>query len=285
MPQTIAIIGLGLIGGSLAKAVKLHTPHRVHGIDHDADTLAATLGSGAVDDAGTSAHAERLLADADIVIVALSPDATVEWVERYVGAIRENAVVTDVCGVKRHIIQHLAPLCSAHDLRYVPGHPMAGRERGGFANSDAELFKNCSYIFTPDEHTDSDALETLRTLVTDLGAARVTITTAEHHDRMIAFTSQLPHVLAGAYVKSDTSAGHVGYSAGSYRDVSRVAAVDETLWSRLLQLNRDNLTTEIDTLITHLTQYRNALTTDDANTIASVIRDGRERKLEIDGVT
>lgn len=155
---------------------------------------------------------------------------------------------------------------------------MAGKEHSGFSNADAGLFQGASYILTPEKDTPPAALSLLQELASALGCGRITVTTPDHHDRMIAFTSQLPHVLAGAYVKSPRCPEHNGYSAGSYRDVSRVATVDEKLWSQLFLLNADHLTEEIDTLIANLTACRDAVAAGDHSRLEDVLRRGREIK-------
>lgn len=269
--STIAIAGLGLIGGSMALALRRSGPHTLYGIDTDANTLAAALDKGAVDKAG----GPELLRDADILILALSPEAAIAFLRENAGLMKAGALVTDVCGVKRAVVEALTPVCQEHGLSFIGGHPMAGKEKSGFAAADAGLFKGASYILTPTEDTPEQAVETMRALATSLGCARLTVTSPTRHDRMIAFTSQLPHVLAGAYVKSPCCPFHNGFSAGSYRDVSRVASVDEKLWSQLFLLNADDLCAEIDTLIEHLTDCREAVASGDRERVEAVLREGR----------
>lgn len=269
--STIAIAGLGLIGGSMALALRRSGPHTLYGIDTDDHTLAAALDKGAVDKAG----GPELLRDADILILALSPEAAIAFLTENAGLLKAGALVTDVCGVKRAVVKALTPVCREHGLSFIGGHPMAGKEKSGFSAADAGLFKGASYILTPTEDTPEQAVETMRALAASLGCARLTVTSPARHDRMIAFTSQLPHVLAGAYVKSPCCPFHNGFSAGSYRDVSRVASVDEKLWSQLFLLNADDLCAEIDTLIEHLTDCREAVASGDRERVETVLREGR----------
>lgn len=273
MEHTIAIVGLGLIGGSLALALKMNTSNIVIGIDRDEAVLAAARKAGAADKTGTD-----YLSEADMVILALSPEGEVRFLEEHVPLLREGTIITDVCGIKREVMKRCAPLCAAHSLYFVGGHPMAGKEKSGFANAEDTLFFGASYIFTPPQGTPPEVMESLRELAFSIGCKRVTVTTPEEHDRMIAFTSQLPHVLAGAYVKSPRCADHTGYSAGSFRDVSRVATVDEKLWTQLFLLNKDNLCGEIDTLIENLQACRDALAAGEASRVENVLREGRIRK-------
>lgn len=275
--QNIAIVGLGLIGGSMALALRRrqkNTAYYLLGIDADPEVLQAALEKGAVHEAG----GPDLLEKADVVILALPPETAVAFLKAHIHRMKKGALVTDVCGVKRAVVEACTPLCREHGLDYIGGHPMAGKERNGFANADEELFAGASYILTPTADTPDVAVETMKAIAEALGCTRMTVTTPGIHDRMIAFTSQLPHVLAGAYVKSPCCPRHQGFSAGSYRDVSRVATVDEKLWSQLFLLNADDLTAEIDTLIAHLQDYRKALAEGDKEKLEAAIRHGREIK-------
>lgn len=271
---TIAIAGLGLIGGSMGLALRRHGGYRVLGIDRDPSVLRAALERGAADRVG----GPELLRGADLLVLALAPETAMAFLRENRPLLPAGAVVTDVCGVKRAVVETCSPLCREAGLHFIGGHPMAGKEHSGFANADAGLFQGASYILTPEEDASPAALSLLRDLASALGCGRITMTTPDNHDRMIAFTSQLPHVLAGAYVKSPACPEHEGYSAGSYRDVSRVATVDEKLWSELFLLNAGHLTREIDTLIHNLAACREAVAAGDRARLEEVLRRGREIK-------
>lgn len=273
-PKQITIVGLGLIGGSMALALRRAGGCELTGIDADPAVARAALERGAIHRAG----GPQPPADTDLLILALPPDAAIGYVRRYAGNLRPGTIVTDVCGVKRAVTDACLPVCRENRLHFLGGHPMAGKEKSGFANADADLFTGASYILTPAPDTPEQVVDTVRSLAQAIGCTRLTVTTPEQHDRMIAFTSQLPHVLAGAYVKSPCCPFHDGFSAGSYRDVSRVASVDETLWSRLFLLNRDCLCGEIDGLIENLTACRDALLAEDEPRLREVLRQGREVK-------
>ena len=270
----VTIAGLGLIGGSLAYALRENTDCIISGIDRDPHTLMDALERGAVHRAGGA----DMLEDAELLILALSPNTADAFLHEHIERLPAGCIVTDVCGVKQAVVGRLDPLCQAHGLRFIGGHPMAGKEKSGFVQADGALFRGASYILTPTANTDDAALDCMRALAEAIGCARLTITTPDEHDRMIAFTSQLPHVLAGAYVQSPRCPGHIGFSAGSYRDVSRVATVDENLWTELFMLNRGHLGEEIDTLIAHLTAYRDALDAGDAGRLQTILKTGRECK-------
>ncbi|MBQ9413649.1 MAG: prephenate dehydrogenase [Clostridia bacterium] len=275
---TIVICGLGLMGGSLAFALQQAVPARILGMDRDPDTLMQALRRRAIDDVASG----DLIGEADMLILALPPQATVDTLKELAPQLKPGTIVTDVCGVKRFIVEACDPICREHDLLFVGGHPMAGKEKSGFAQADAALFNGACYILTPAEDLPTEVIDVMHELVRRLGCARLTVTTPEVHDRMIAFTSQLPHVLAGCYVQSPCSARHEGFSAGSYRDVSRVAGVDETLWSELFSINRDMLESEVEGLIVRLEDVRKALKDNDRERLEHLIKEGRLSKVRAD---
>ena len=277
--QTIVVAGLGVIGGSIAMALQHATPARILGYDHDPVVLMQALKRHAIDDVCS----DEMLSEADMLILAIPPRAAVDVLRNMAPRMKNGAVVTDVCGVKRYIVQECTPICRENGLHFVGAHPMAGKEKSGFAQADATLFHGASFIITPDDDTSDEAMETMHDLAKALGCTRLTVTTPEEHDRMIAFTSQLPHVLAGAYVQSPCSARHEGFSAGSYRDVSRVATVDETLWSELFAENSELLENELEHLIARLEDFRKAIEAKDEEYMRRMIKEGRLCKLRADG--
>ena len=273
MSLKIVIVGLGLIGGSLAKAMTGRADCRVYGVDRNQDILRQAENCGAI--AGSAG--ENDLSDADFLFLCTYPQAAVEYVERNGAKIGKNCVVTDACGIKSAVCPRLKELSQKFGFSFVGGHPMAGKERSGFAASEAELFDGASYILVPCGPPDF-AVERLRRLVMQLGFRRTVIATPEHHDEMIAFTSQVPHALACAYVMSPRCPEHPGFSAGSYRDVSRVARINEILWSELFLENQDALSRELDTLIENLDQINTAVKSGDQAKLQELLRRGREIK-------
>lgn len=268
--KSIAVFGLGLIGASIAKAVKQNSDIKVIGWNRSIGVAEQALKDGTID----CIWDKRPLC-ADLAIIAFPPDATVAFLQENGGRFSKETVVTDVCGVKRHIVLECEKICAQHGLTFIGGHPMAGKEKGGYANADAGLFVGASYIITPTEHTPERAVFVMQEFIRILKAGRVTVSTPEKHDRIIAYTSQLPHVLAGAYVKSPTCRERKGFSAGSFMDVSRVAAADENLWSELFLYNGENLCREIDTLIANLTAYRDAIREGNKEKLYAIIKEGR----------
>lgn len=276
----IAVIGLGLIGGSLARAFKQYTKHYIIGCEKDAESAKLALKENAVDEICSS------VPKADIYFLALSPGLTIEYIKSNVNSFKKGAIVTDVCGVKKLVTDICEDICLANQLDFVGGHPMAGREVSGFKNSAHDLFVNRSYIITKTDRTAEKAVSTLKELVLKIGVSNITVTTPQNHDSMIAFTSQLPHVLAGAYMKSPSSRKHNGYSAGSYHDVSRVSSVDENLWSELFVANKDNLAIELKGLITSLEKYLFAVEAGDRDKLFDLIKESRllkENDLKLNG--
>ena len=277
--MNIAIIGLGLIGGSMAKSIKNRTAHTVWGADLNSETMTMARMCGAIDAPLT----EENLPQADLVLVAIRPGAAIEWVRQHADRIAKSAILVDLCGVKRTVVAAIAPIAEQYGFAYIGGHPMAGRERGGFTASTEDLYVGASMILTPDKRTDMRLLETLKAFFLDLGFAGLTFSTPEEHDRIIAFTSQLAHIVSSAYVKSPEAQRRRGFSAGSFQDMTRVARLDEDMWTELFLDDEDFLTKELDELIGHLTDYRNALRDKDAQRLHDLLKEGRELKATAGG--
>ncbi|MFI3313333.1 MAG: prephenate dehydrogenase/arogenate dehydrogenase family protein [Eubacteriales bacterium] len=271
----IGIVGLGLIGGSLCRAIKLYTDHRVYGGTRNQATIAFAKSVGAIDEAIED------LSELDICIPALPPEATMDFLVSNVGNFKKGAIVMDICGVKEPICQVADKLYHDAGIRFVGGHPMAGKERAGFANSDADLYQGASFILTPTQYTDLEALEILTQLGYDIGCRRVIRATPNEHDRNIAYTSQLAHVVSSAYVKSPTVAHVLGFTAGSFQDMTRVAKLDVEMWSTLFLANKEPLLAEIDTLIQNLTQFRQELSAENREEMANLLQKGKDLREEV----
>lgn len=276
MKMNIVIVGLGLIGGSLAKAFTNYTGCHVAGFDTDPASLEEALACGAVTKAGD----DNDLGKADIVYLCLYPQADIDFVKAHLASFGKHTIVTDVCGIKTEVCHGLCALAKEGGFAYCGAHPMAGTERHGFSASKADLFKGASYILVPCGAPE-EVCELLRQTAFALGFGRSITTTPEQHDQMIAFTSQLPHALACAYVMSPRCPEHRGFSAGSYRDVSRVANINEVMWAELFLDNHDALTKELDTLLENLTDIRNAVAQNDRQKLEALLRQGRLVKEEL----
>lgn len=272
----IGVAGLGLIGGSLARALSESGKHTVLGLDINRSSLLAAKLVGAINDELN----EDNIGECDIVFIALYPQATVEFVEKYAAKIKKGAIVSDCGGVKRPICSVCEKLAEENGFEFIGAHPMAGTQFSGFTRSRGNLFKNATMIITPKENTDIRILHKLRTVLDDAGFGEINFTSPEEHDRIIAFTSQLPHIISNAYVKSTTAVSQKGFSAGSYRDLTRVSKLNEKMWTELFLQNKDNLIKEIDFLVDRLSEYSQALKNDDREGLVELLKEGTDSKIQ-----
>ena len=278
--MNIAIVGLGLIGGSIAKAIKYNTDNTVYGYDIDRGVLLKAKLLGAVDEELTS----DILPTCDMVILGLYPNDTLEFVRTHADKIKKGAIVMDSCGVKRVVCEPLWKEASENGFTFIGAHPMAGLHFSGFEYSDVGMFSEASMIIIPSKDVKIEDLEAVKSLYLKLGFTNIQISTPEEHDKIIAYTSQLAHVVSNAYVKSPEAEVHKGFSAGSYKDLTRVAKLNETMWTELFLENEDNLINEVDGIIANLQKYSKALKEHDAVTLKALLKEGRERKEKIDGM-
>lgn len=274
--MNILIVGLGLIGASLAKAIKKNTKHTVYGWNRTQSVTARALADGVIDKTG---ELEEIIPQADVTIINFYPQAIVPFIREHKDLFKQDSIVTDSCGIKTKICKEL----ENDDLNfyYIGGHPMAGREVSGYDNSLATLFDNASFICTPYDYTPKAKTDTLVSLAEEIGFAQTVVTTPEHHDEMIAFTSQIAHVLACSYVLSPLAPYHRGFSAGSYRDVSRVARINADMWTQLFLDNKKALTQEIDDLVSNLLVFKESIEKDDEKTLHDLMEKGNKIKEEI----
>lgn len=272
--MTVGIVGLGLIGGSLARSIKVHTDFEVLGMDINPQTMLQANLLGAIDGTLT----EDNLARCDVVLVALYPAAIVTWITEHQDAFRPGAWVIDCGGVKEAVCTPLNALAQGKPWHYCGGHPMAGREFSGFRYAKDDLFDRASMILTPPRDAGPEVLTWLKDFFLTIGFRRVQFTTPREHDEMIAYTSQLAHVVSSAYVKCPLAQKHRGFSAGSFADMTRVAKLNEDMWTELFFDNRDALLPEINGLIDRLAAYRDALAAEDHQAMKRLLREGREIK-------
>ncbi|MBR4941705.1 MAG: prephenate dehydrogenase [Clostridia bacterium] len=277
--MTVGIVGLGLMGGSMAKSIKCRTDHTVFGIDLDSETMTLARLCGAIDGPLSPDN----LGCCDLILLAIRPGAAVKWVQKNANSISAGAILVDFCGVKRTVVEQISPIAEKSGFAYIGGHPMAGRERGGFTSSNEDLYVGASMILTPDSRTDMNLLETLKRFFLDVGFANLTFSTPEDHDRIIAYTSQLAHITSSAYVKSPTAQERHGFSAGSFRDMTRVARLDENMWTELFLEDADHLTDELKILISNLNEYLDALESRDEDKLRSLLKDGKDKKASAGG--
>ncbi|MBR6408478.1 MAG: prephenate dehydrogenase/arogenate dehydrogenase family protein [Clostridia bacterium] len=278
--MTIGIVGLGLIGGSLAKAASQLTDHRILAFDKNESVLSAAIGDGVV--GGVLDDCSIPLCD--ILIVCLFPRAAVDYINEKAPLISKECILTDCCGVKGFVVGGIEKTVGKYELCCIGGHPMAGLAKVGYENSVGSLFEGASIILTPVYSVPLGKINALSEFYRSIGFSDVVITTPAEHDRMIAFTSQLAHVLSNAYVKSPCALRHKGYSAGSFKDLTRVAWLNEHMWAELFMENREALSVELGCLIDNLSAVRNALESNDENRLRALLKDGREQKEGVDRV-
>ena len=270
----IAVVGLGLIGGSIAKTLKKNTNHSVYAINRSQQTLKTALSEEAIDGA---IDAEDLK-DMDVVFIGLYAGLTIDFVLKNADNFKKGAVVADTCGVKTEIVKALTKPLAERGVHFVGCHPMAGREFSGYRYSLDNLFDNASCILTPDEDTDQNAVKLLSELAHEMRFRKTVISTPQEHDRVIAFTSQLAHIVSASYVKSPSLFKQAGFSAGSFKDMTRVAYLNEDMWTELFMLNKDALSFEIGCVINALQDYKNALDSGDSDKLHALLKESRELK-------
>ena len=272
---TIGQVGLGLIGGSMAKATKKHTFHRVEAYDLDPQTMKEALESGTID----AELRPETLSKCRLIMIAIKPSALVKWVEENANHFGRDTILVDLCGVKGYVNEKIKPLAERYGFEYVGGHPMAGKEVSGFTNSNADLFRDASMILCPELTTKDETLDTLKNFYLSLGFEEIVYSTPEEHDSIISYTSQLAHITSSAYIMSPTSRNRMGFTAGSYKDMTRVARLDPDMWTELFLDNADNLEFEVEELVNNLTEYMNALKNRDAEQLHALLEKGRDLKV------
>lgn len=275
--MTVGIVGLGLIGGSFAKAYT-QAGHTVFAGDRDENVLGIAKIGGFIAGELTGEN----LAACELLLIALYPQAAIAWLREHAGQIGKNTLVMDTCGTKRQVCETCFTLAEEYGFTFVGGHPMAGTQFSGFKHSRDTLFKGASMIIVPPRYDDMAFFARIKELLAPCGFGRVTVTDGARHDEMIAFTSQMAHVVSNAYIKSPTARAHKGFSAGSYKDLTRVAWLNEQMWTELFLENRDNLIRELDGFLDSVRAYRDAMAAGDANALRELLAEGRKIKEEVD---
>ena len=276
--MNVGILGLGLIGGSLARAYAL-AGHTVFACERDQHMLSFAMLAGAVHEKLT----EETLPSCDLILLAIYPSGSAAWLEENAQLIIKNALVIDCCGIKEEICRRCFPLAERYGFTFVGGHPMAGSQFSGFKYSRASLFKGQPMVLVPPVFDNILLLDRVKEALKPCGFGSFSVTTAEEHDKMIAFTSQMPHILSNAFIKSPTATDHKGFSAGSYKDLTRVAWLNPHMWAELFLENRENVLTELDFYMESLSKYRNSIASYDLETLTALLEEGKKRKEEVDG--
>ena len=276
--MTVGILGLGLIGGSMARAYALEG-HDVYAAEKDESILSFAILAGAARGALT----DGLIASCDLILLAIYPGGSAAWLESKAHLIRKDALVLDLCGIKEEICRRCFPLAEKFGFTFVGGHPMAGSHYSGFKYSRANLFKGAPMVLVPPVFDDIDLLDRVVSALAPCHFGSFSVTTAADHDKMISFTSQMPHILSNAYIKSPTACHHKGFSAGSYKDLTRVAWLNAPMWAELFMENKENVLFELDYYLDSLKAYRDALANEDLGALTALLEEGKRRKEEVDG--
>ena len=276
--MNVGILGLGLIGGSLARAYSL-AGHTVYAIEKEESMLSFAMLAGAV-------HGklnQETIPLCDVILLAIYPEGSAYWLEEHAPLISTDALVIDCCGTKEGICSRGFPLAEWYGFTFVGGHPMAGSQFSGFKYSRADLFEGAPMVLVPPVFDDMVLLDRVKNALNPCHFGFFSVTTAKEHDKMIAFTSQMPHILSNAFIKSPTAQKHKGFSAGSYKDLTRVAWLNPKMWAELFLENRENLLFELDYYLNSLQAYRDAIAANDKETLVALLEDGKKRKEQVDG--
>ena len=276
--MTVGILGLGLIGGSLARAYA-KAGHTVLAAEKDETMLAFAQIAGAIHGELTDEN----IGSCDLILLAIYPADSAAWLEEKAHLVSPAALVMDCCGVKREICARCFPLAEQYGFTFIGGHPMAGTHNSGFKYSRSNLFQGAPMVLVPARFDDIELLQRAKDTLAPCNFGSFSVTTADDHDRMIAFTSQMPHIVSNAYIKSPTALEHRGFSAGSYKDLTRVAWLNAPMWAELVLNNRDHMLFELKTYIQALQAYETAIENNDFGTLVALLDEGKRRKEEVDG--
>ena len=276
--MNVGILGLGLIGGSLARAY-IKAGHTVFCCDKDESILDFAMLSGVVH----SRLTEQTITDCDLILLAIFAQGSAEWLEKNAQYIPKDSLVIDCCGIKEEICNRCFPLAEKYGFTFIGAHPMAGTHNSGFKYAKETMFSGAPMVLVPQPETEPDLLEKVTEMLSPCRFGRYSVTTAEKHDQMIAFTSQMAHVVSNAFIKSPTACVHKGFSAGSYKDLTRVAWLNPSMWTELFLENKDNLINEIDIMVNALNKYKKALKDNDEKYLYELLDEGKKRKEMVDG--
>lgn len=276
--MNVGILGLGLIGGSMARAYS-KAGHHVMAVEKDSSMLEFAQLAGIISEPLTDDN----IGSCDLILLAIFAEGSARWLEENACSISKDALVIDCCGIKEQICAVGFLLAQKYGFTFIGGHPMAGSHHSGLKYSRSNLFQGAPMVLVPPRFDDPQLLQRAVDALAPCRFGSFSVTTAQEHDRMIAFTSQMPHIVSNAYIKSPTAATHKGFSAGSYKDLTRVAWLNPHMWAELFLSNRENILKELDFYIDSLSQYREAIETEDEAQLIRLLDEGRKRKEEVDG--
>ena len=273
----ILIIGLGLIGGSLAKAFKKFTNDKVYGINRTKSKTEMALKDGSIDAEGKLENE-----DYDIIWLCQYKTALENWVKEYVPKLKKGTILADVCGLKGDMTERITDYCNSYGIKYVGTHPMAGKEVSGYINSESDLFCNSNFIITPTKGTDKQACELVAQLAKQIGCKKIVYCNPKKHDSMIAYVSQLPHIIASSLMNCSDSVEAGDFSGGSFRDATRVATIDSEMWQELFCDNKAELLERITEFSQKIDEFKKSIESDDVSKLIELMDNGsRNKELEL----
>lgn len=279
--MTVGIVGLGLIGGSFAKAYSDQAEHKVLAYNRSKEVIEAAYTEKAID----GELNENNISECNLIVLCLYPQLCIDYLKKMAPYISKDAMVIDACGTKEDICRECFAIAKEYGFTFVGGHPMAGKHFSGFAYSTKTMYNGASMVLVPEDPNDTETLERVKKLLSPIAFGKFTVCSPERHDAMIAFTSQMAHVVSNAYVKSPTAKNHDGFSAGSYKDLTRVAYLNENMWTELFLENKKYLVEELNYFIDAVSAYRDALVNEDAETLRALLAEGKQCKIDIDGIS
>ena len=274
----VGILGLGLIGGSLARAYSKNG-HTVYASELNKNMLEFAQLAGVVHGSlnGNS------ISKCDLILLAVYAGGSAHWLNENACNIQKDCLVIDCCGIKDDICKCGFALAEKYGFTFIGGHPMAGSHFSGFKYSRSNLFQGAPMVLVPPKFDDPMLLERAKEALAPCNFGSYSVTTAEEHDRLIAFTSQMPHIVSNAYIKSPTAKTHKGFSAGSYKDLTRVAWLNPLMWAELFLSNKENILKELTIYIDNLTKYKVAIESNNEEQLIQLLEEGRKCKEEVDG--
>ncbi len=276
MNKEVLIVGLGLIGGSYAKRLK-SKGYKVYAISRSKETIEYAINEGIIDYGDTNVSKE-FVSRFDLIVFGLYPHVLLDWLNEYKDYIKDGAVITDVTGVKKEIVYKVDEILKDKNVSFVGSHPMAGREVYGIKNSKEDLFIGSNFIITPIESTNPRAIDVIKELGLDLGFKNISILSPEEHDSMIAYLSQLTHLIAVALMTAQDKTHLEKYTGDSFRDLTRIANINEDMWSELFFLNKEELIKQIDLFIDELNNIKELIKNDKIEELKDKMRLSTERR-------
>jgi len=278
--MTVGIVGLGLIGGSFARAYSDNDEHNVLAYNRSKQVIEDAFAAKAID----GELDENNIKECDLILLCLYPKLCIDYLKKMAPFISKDTMVIDCCGTKEVLCDTCFAIAREYGFTFVGGHPMAGRHFSGFAYSTKNMYDGASMVLVPEDMNDTKVIERAKQLLSPIRFGKFTLCDPKRHDAMIAFTSQMAHVVSNAYVKSPTAKNHDGFSAGSYKDLTRVAYLNENMWTELFIENKDALVNELNIFIGNVSAYRDAIQNEDAKTLHDLLAEGKQCKIEIDGI-